>query len=172
MTLRFALPLALVALVAGPALAQPAPRATFGTALGTAGPAADVAAWSAEPVTVRRGARAEVRLSARVAPGWRVYAMESETGRPLTVGFAAAPAGLRLGAPATRGRPLVGFDEALGERYAYFADRVDVRAPLAAGRTLGPGRHALEATVTYAACNDRVCLPPKRVTLTVPVTVQ
>lgn len=122
--------------------------------------AADLVTWTARASRVTGGA--EVVLSARIARGWRMYALESAAGRPLSVELTALPAGLRAGAP-RQSRPRTGHDEGLDVDYTYFAETARVAVPLATTRGLARGRHPVSGTVRFALCDDRVCLPPAAV---------
>lgn len=156
----------LLALVAGPASAQFAPAGSR-----AAGPrAADLVTWRVAAAPAARGGTASVTLRATIAPGWRMYAMDSPVGRPLAVDVDALPRGLATRAPrqsATRRA----FDEAFQQHYPYFAGSAEVTVPVAVARGAARGRHAVAGSVRYALCDDRVCLPPAttpfRATLTV-----
>ena len=98
--------------------------------------------------------------------------MGSTVGRPLAVEVDRLPRGFALvGAPEQTGRTYVGRDEVLEADYPYFAGRAGVVAHVRAGRGARPGRHVVRGTVRYAACDDRVCLPPRTVPFEAPLTL-
>ena len=148
----------LLALLAASASAQTPPRA------------ADLVAWTVATATAPRGGTSRVVLRATIAPGWRLYAMDSRVGRPLALAVDRLPDGVLAGT-AQQSRPRQGFDEAFEQAYTYFADEAEVVVPVRVSRGAAPGRHAVVGAVRYAICDDTICLPPAttpfRTTLTV-----
>ena len=167
--MRYALALIAVFVAAAPAWAQGA----SGLVLGGPSAPAEVVAWSARAVPeAGRAGTYRIELTGEIAEGWRVYGMRSEVGRPLLVAMSDLPGGFRLvGAPAEHGPTHVGRDETFARDYPYFAGRAGVVARVAAGRGVRPGRHVVRGTVRYAACDDRVCLPPRDAPFEAVVTV-
>ena len=167
---RLALFLALVvpALGARPAAAQ------LGSLGGGTTPPRTVVTWSARAVPERGQARTyRVELTGAIESGWHVYGMRSRAGRPLAVDVSGLPDGFRLlGQPVEAGLTLTGHDDALDIDYPYFAERAGVALRVAAGRGVRPGRHVVRGTVRYAACDDRICLPPRTVPFEATVTVR
>jgi thiol:disulfide interchange protein DsbD len=168
MTLRSAL--VLLAFV----LALPA-RAQFEGSFAPAVPE-NVVAWTANvrppasaevaPVSAdvfRRGDRLFVTLTAEVAPGWRLYAIDSPGGRPLQIAFDPLPAGLRLAGAPGEDAPREGYDEALDEAYRYHAGRARVWQGFLVSERAPRGPVEVTGRVRFAACNDAICLPPREV---------
>jgi hypothetical protein len=58
------------------------------------------------------------------------------------------------------------------EKLSVYAGDVTIVAPLSVTRATPPGSYKLKATLTYQACSDNACFPPKRIAVDVPVTVQ
>ncbi len=144
-----------------------------GIVLGGPSAPAEVVAWRARAVPeAGRAGTYRIELTGEIVDGWRVYGMRSEVGRPLRVTMSGLPAGFRLvGMPAEHGSTHVGYDEAFARDYPYFAGRAGVVTRVAAGRDVRPGRHVVRGTVRYAACDDRVCLPPREAPFEAVVTV-
>ena len=167
--MRLALVVLLLVFAAAPVGAQGA----GGIVLGGPSAPAEVVAWRARAVPeAGQAGTFRIELTGEIVDGWRVYGMRSEVGRPLRVTVGALPAGFRLvGAPAEHGPTHVGRDEALARDYPYFAGRAGVVARVAAARGVRPGRHVVRGTVRYAACDDRVCLPPREAPFEAVVTV-
>ena len=57
------------------------------------------------------------------------------------------------------------------EKLSVYAGDVKIVAPFMVARATPPGSYNLKATLTYQACSDNACFPPKRIALDVPVTV-
>ena len=162
MRLRLAV-LALVALAAAPAEAQ--------VRLGDAVRTEDVVEWRVGVRHAGRGGEARIVFDAEIAPGWRLYAVDSPVGRPLSVSVADLPAGVEaLGL--RQAPPREGYDEAFETNYTYFAERGRFVQPLRVGGAAAPGRYEVRGTVAYAVCDDSICLPPARASFRVPLRVE
>ncbi|MDX1419060.1 MAG: hypothetical protein R3181_03745 [Rubricoccaceae bacterium] len=165
--------LCLFLLLALLALALPA-RAQFEGSIGGDLPEA-VVAWTASvrpPATAgadtgsfQRGDLAFVTFTAEVAPGWRLYSLDSPGGRPLQIALDGLPSGVRLEGQPSEDDPRDGFDETLRESYRYHAGRVRVWQALRIGPQTPRGTYDVSARLRYAACNDAVCLPPREAPL-------
>lgn len=132
---------------------------------------ADLVSWGVRSATAARGADAKVILEARIAPGWRLYALDATVGRPLTVTIETTPEGVTVGS-ATQSTPRTGHDPAFGEDYTYFVDAVRLALPVRVARSADAGRHAVVGTIRYAVCNDSICLPPAATPFRAPLTVR
>ncbi|HYE96176.1 MAG TPA: protein-disulfide reductase DsbD domain-containing protein [Rubricoccaceae bacterium] len=163
--LRFAL-LAVLLGGAAPALAQPRP--------GDPPTADQVVTWEAllDKRSVRRGEEVTLTLTARIAAGWKLYAMDSQAGRPLEVRLNDDLGGFRRTAGPTQSRTFTDFDDALGMDYTYFAGQGTVTLRFRANRNARRGRHTLGGSVRFAVCSDEICLPPKQATFAAPVHVR
>lgn len=109
----------------------------------------------------RAGASATVRLNAKIESGWHLYGLtQPDDGpRPTRIWLpedqpykltkpVKAPAGKRK------------FDENFNMEVEYFEGQAVFQLPIEAS-----GAGPLRVSVQYQACNDRMCLPPKTVTV-------
>lgn len=144
--LRFAT-LALILSAAAPAVAQAPPRP------------ADVVSWRVDAEGAARGGEALVVFRASVAPGWKMYALDSAVGFPLAVNLDALPAGLTAAA-ATQSDPHRGLDPAFGEEASTFVGTAVVTQAIQVGRSAARGQKVVSGRVRYAVCNAEICLPP------------
>ncbi|HEX8298649.1 MAG TPA: protein-disulfide reductase DsbD domain-containing protein [Rubricoccaceae bacterium] len=130
----------------------------------------DVVSWTARAEGGTRGTDARLVFTAALAPGWKMYALDSAVGRPLTVAVDALPRGVAPGTPRQRGA-VRGHDPAFGAEASTFAGTARVEQPLRVDRRAARGRHAVTGVVRYAVCDAQICLPPAaasfRVTLRV-----
>ena len=137
------------------ALALPA----FAAAAAAQPTPASVVSWTVRAESARRGGEARVVFEAAIAPGWKMYALDSAVGRPLAVGLDALPAGLAAGAP-RQSPPTLGLDASFGAEASTFAGTARVVQPLRVGRRVARGRVSVSGTVRYAVCDHEICLPP------------
>ena len=110
-------------------------------------------------------------FSARLLPGWKMYALDSGVGRPLAVALDALPDGLAAGAP-TQGPPTRAHDALFGAEASVFTGSARIEQPLRVSRRARRGPHAVTGTVRYAVCDATVCLPPAAAPFRVSVGVQ
>ena len=130
----------------------------------------DVVAWSARAEGGARGEAARVVFSATLAPGWKMYAMDSPVGRPLSVSLGELPAGITAGEPRQTGARR-GHDASFNAEASTFSGSARIVQPLAVSRRASAGPTVVSGTVRYAVCDASICLPPAasafRVTLRV-----
>lgn len=130
----------------------------------------DLVSWTVATEAAPRGGVGRVVLRATIAPGWRLYALGSPVGLPMTLAVETVPAGV-VAAAAQQSEPRQGYDVAFEQAYSYFMGTAEVSAPLRVARGARRGRHVVAGRVRYAICDDSICLPPAttpfRTTLTV-----
>ncbi len=139
----------------------------------TAGAAEDPVAWSGRVLSQKPlapGARFTVELDARIQPGWHLYALDQPEGGPIATeitlpedqqfSFAGA-----ISAP----KPHVVFDPNFNLRVGFYLEKAQFRIPLEVGSAAGAGIKALNIQTRYQCCNDKLCLPPKRTTVSISI---
>ncbi len=120
---------------------------------------AEVVTWTVRAESAARGAEARVVFEAALAPGWKMYALDSAVGRPLTVSLDALPSGITAGAP-RQGTPQRAHDDVFDAEAATFSGSARIEQPLRVSRGTRRGRHAVSGAVRYAVCDAEICLPP------------
>jgi hypothetical protein len=172
--LGFSLPV-LTRVLARHGIGAPAAAAgSRGQALTSPGESRAPVVWNAaaHPTAAAAGAAISVRLSATVAPGWRVYAA-TQTGpgpEPLAVTIPRHPIFAMAGAVKSSA-PLVKFDPNFGADVASHEDRADFDLPVSIASSAARGLHALVVEARYQTCNAVICLPPQTELLKVRVTI-
>lgn len=147
----------LLSVAALPAIAQPR--------------ASDLVEWRVRADRTAPGAEARVVLDATIAPGWRLYGLDSPVGIPLTIAFDALPTGVRAGRVA-QAEAREGYDEVFESKYPYFAGTGRVVQRLHVGEGVAAGTHEVAGAVRFAVCDDQICLPPTRRAFRVPLVVE
>ncbi len=127
--------------------------------------------WSLTSDTTKAppGSTVSLKLTPTIEPGWHVYSLSSPQGIPTSIGFADNPsiASFKL----YQGKAERKFDQNLGGDIEVFEKDVLFPIPLALKKDAASGALELTAQVKYAACNDKMCLPPKKKTATFTLTV-
>jgi DsbC/DsbD-like thiol-disulfide interchange protein len=132
--------------------------------------------WSATAPAggVRAGSEFVVSLTAKVEPGWKLYALTQPEGGPqkLTIGLAGgAPftiANKRITGP--RAKTLE--DETFKMSTHYYESTASFAVPLTVAKTAAPGQTQIPLEVTFQACGDTLCLRPFTQKLGVEILVQ
>lgn len=131
----------------------------------------DMVTWRVRAETAAPGESARIFLDAEIADGWRLYAFESPVGRPLVVSLDPLPSGLVAGA-LQQSKPSTGYDAGFEMEYPYFASSARVAQTIRVGAATPAGQHTVRGTVSFAVCDDSICLPPARVPFRVPLVVK
>lgn len=153
----------LVALTAAGAQAQGA----------RAGDSGDTVTWALDPIAApAKASRVTVNVRGTIREGWHVYALkQSATGpTPLVLSVEQNEAATAAGAP-VGSKPIVANDPAFGFVTPYYTRTFNIAVQVRLRPNLAPGRHVIPVSVRYQSCDGRICVPPKTVHLTVPVTI-
>ena len=132
---------------------------------------ADVVSWRVRAEGAARGQQAQVVFEATLLPGWKMYALDSGVGRPLTVGLDALPAGLTAAAP-TQSAPTRAHDDLFGAEASTFSGTAQITQPLRVSRRASRGTQTVSGQVRYAVCDAQSCLPPASAAFRVAVLVR
>lgn len=119
------------------------------------------------------GSMVHVTIHAKTARGWYVYSVTQPRGGPIptkvwladTTSF--APTG-----PATGPQPTSSFDQTFGMNVEKYLRDPSFDLPVRVRPTAKRGRSAIVVNALYQACNDTICLSPKTVSVSVPVTIE
>ena len=131
----------------------------------------DIVSWRVRADRAQAGGEARVVLDATIQPGWRLYALGSPVGIPLTVTLDPLPPRVRA-ARLVQTTPVEGYDQAFERAYPYFAETGRVVQVLAVGEDAEAGSREVSGAVRYAVCDDRICLPPTETAFRVPLVVE
>jgi thiol:disulfide interchange protein DsbD len=137
--------------------------------------AQEAAKWSAKPAmaTVKAGGTVEVKVTADVVDGWHIYSTTpmAEGPVPTEIVFS-ANAPLTAVGKVRQPKPIVKYDENFGVDTEYYDKDVTFTVTAKVKPTAKPGRRQVMVEVTFMACNDRMCLPPKTVELPFDITIE
>lgn len=125
---------------------------------------------SAEGAKASPGSSVPARLTAKMEPGWHIYALTSPAGGPtptsIKLSETSAATGLKLYQP----KPTVKFDPNFSMNVEAFEGEVAFLTQIALAPNTPEGTAGIPLLVRYQACTDKECLP-RKLTLTVPVEV-
>jgi len=128
--------------------------------------------WSLtlQPASAAPGSKVLARLEGRIDPGWHVYSMTSAGAIPTTIKLAAnaaiEKARIFQAPPKKAYDPNFQLDTETYEGSAVFLLELQLRPDAAAGAS------EVSAEVRYQTCNDKVCIPPRRRTVSATLTVE
>src|SRR5579862_2123608 len=121
---------------------------------------------------IKPGAHLSVTLQAKVQPGWHFYSL-----KPIANG----PIPTRIWIPQGQPFMLAGIvqppdallvqDPGFNMEVETYEGQTDFTLPLRVPSNLDPGTQNLVVHVSYQACNNRLCLPPKEVKVSMPVEI-
>jgi DsbC/DsbD-like thiol-disulfide interchange protein len=149
-------------LTTGPASAQQAPRQ----------PVTWSAALSAGTPALRAGGRFVVAVTAKIDDRWHVYGVEEVANGPRPLRIV-----LPSGQPFTAGTleapdPIRELDPAFNQVTTHYAQTATFRLPVTIARETPGGAQALALEVSFQACDGRICLPGRKVKLSVRVPIE
>ncbi|WP_228350303.1 protein-disulfide reductase DsbD family protein [Rhodocaloribacter litoris] len=136
----------------------------------------DYVAWQARavPQGVAPGGQVQLLLSARIADGWKMYAMDSPPpSQGVQVHLEEPPPGFTLSGALTQSPPAEAFDPYFKTNVRFFKEKARFAAVYRVGGDVSPGTYELSGRARYQICNDElgVCLPPAPAPFTVAVVV-
>jgi thiol:disulfide interchange protein DsbD len=127
--------------------------------------------WSLtlEPAAAAPGATVLARLEGQIDPGWHVYSMSSAGAIPTTIKVAANAAVEKVrvfqAPPKKAYDPNFQLETETYEGSAVFLLELKLKPDAVAGAS------EVSAEVRYQTCNDKVCIPPRRRTVSATLTI-
>jgi thiol:disulfide interchange protein DsbD len=132
-------------------------------------------AWKLDgPSTpIKPGATFPVKLTASIEKGWHLYWLRQVPDGPVAtrIGLAEGQP-FRLAAKVQAPAPEIVQDASFGMEIGQYEGETVFTLPVRVEASAAPGEHKLTASATYQTCNNKVCLPPRTVQTTAPVTIK
>jgi len=128
--------------------------------------------WSAvfEPKSVKPGGEATLKLTAKIETGWHIYAVDKPTGLSKKTSLKLALAD-KLTADKDWKIPKPTKDEKAEEETHYYEGDTTFTRKIKANDS-AEGVLEATATVEFMACNEDMCLPPKKAVVKAALKVQ
>jgi DsbC/DsbD-like thiol-disulfide interchange protein len=111
----------------------------------------------------RPGQKLEVALSAAIDSGWHLYALSEPPGAhvlPTQIHLADGQPFVLAG-DIQSPEPISRMDPTVGAETQFYEDTAAFGLPVKIDKKARAGNQNLELDVTYQACSDRLCLPPR-----------
>jgi thiol:disulfide interchange protein DsbD len=137
--------------------------------------AEDVATWSARIVNprVKAGEVVTIKLTAKITSGWHIYAAKRVAeGLPTTKIFFDSKGPLTLVGKIQQPTPISKYDENFGATTEYFEKDPTFTITAKVDESVKPGQLKAVVKVNFMGCNDRMCMPPKTVSIPLSITVE
>jgi DsbC/DsbD-like thiol-disulfide interchange protein len=123
-------------------------------------------------IQAKAGALIRVPLSAAIDMGWHLYSLKKLEGGPVpTTITVAAGRSFKLDGEIESSDPIPMNDSQLGMTVELYVVKADFVLPVRIASDASAGPHTLKVSVRYQTCSEKICLPPKTVTIEAPVTV-
>jgi Disulphide bond corrector protein DsbC len=130
--------------------------------------------WKAFVVSatpVKAGAKTTIALSGEVQQGWHVYAESQPARGPIPLRIALDENQVaRIRGKIVGTSPTKRHDKSFGLETQLYLGDFTLRIPVEVERS-SIGKQIIPLNVRFQACNDRTCLPPRTIHLSVPVEV-
>jgi len=119
------------------------------------------------------GGKVTVALTATIDEGWHLYSIKLEPGGPVPTAIS-VPDGqvFSLAGEIGEPQPLSSYDGNFNKILEYHETKAVFTLPLKASATATAGKQTVKINASYQTCNDRLCLPPRQVSITTDVQIQ
>ena len=120
--------------------------------------------FSLEPDRAAPGGSVLGRLTARIDPGWHLYSLSTPKGGPIATTVALAPHAAVSGVKIHQPKPARNFDPNFKLDTESYEKRADFLLEISLARHAASGHIELVAQARFQCCDDKMCLPPRRIT--------
>lgn len=131
--------------------------------------------WAASiegPRTVSPDSVVRVRIEASMADGWYFYSVTQPGGGPIASRIWLADGEVFLpGGEVNAPRPTSSFDSTFGMAVEKYLEAVSFTLPVRVAPGARVGRYEIQINAMFQACNNTICLSPRTVTMSVPLTI-
>jgi thiol:disulfide interchange protein DsbD len=117
------------------------------------------------------GAKVITHLTATAQPGWHLYSLSTPPGGPIPTTLAIASNPSVTGFQIWQPKPERRFDPNFGLDVETFENQAVFIIPVELSKDAASGPLEITAQVRYQACDDKQCLPPRKKTASVSLTV-
>ena len=121
----------------------------------------------------KAGDKFAARLTAQIAEGWHLYALEEVPNgpRPTRITLVAKQP-FKLSGDIVQPKSISKFDENFGVETQFYEAAVAFALPIQIASKAKPGKTKLVVQTRYQVCNEQMCLPPKTVKVEAVVAIK
>lgn len=138
------------------------------------GPDGNPVHWLGKPPlkSVCPGEEFEIKVEATIDGDWHLYSVTTPPEGPNPTRFSVASgAPVAIAGTIKQSSPTTKFDESFGVNTEYFSSNAHFRIPLKVAPNAKAGEQEAGLGVIYQLCNDRTCLPPRKVPISTKIRV-
>lgn len=122
---------------------------------------------------IKTGDQFVANLTAQIEEGWHLYSLDEIPNGPRPTRIAlSAEQPFELAGEIEQPVPIVKYDENFGVETQYYEESVTFSLPIKSLSSAKAGKTNLTVQTRYQVCNERLCLPPKSVTVETPIEVK
>ena len=131
--------------------------------------------WSLQtnaPGSLKPADKFTAKVTAQIQGGWHLYSLTQGAGGPVPTRIT-VPEGqpFKLSGSAKGPRPRVAMDPNFEINTETYEGAVTFSVPITVAADVTAGPQTLNVNVRFQTCNDKNCLPPRSVKLSVPITL-
>ena len=121
------------------------------------------------PIRIRQGSKFSVELTAKIEDGWHVYGLEQVSGGPTPLRVTLEENDIVQNVGLISGStPVKKHDSSFDLDTQFYSQSFTLRLPVQVKPHSSIGNQVVLVAVRFQACNDRTCLPPRTVHVSVP----
>jgi len=125
----------------------------------------DIVRFTPGKASVDSEGRVSFRVQAEILPGWHLYSTQLADGGPVATSFSLPDGGSFISV--AESRPESAYDPNFELQVAWFKESATFDLVIKPGSQTGN----LNLQIRFMACNDNVCAPPAKITLSIPYPV-
>ena len=124
-----------------------------------------------EPASSPPGSHVLAKFHAKIEPGWHLYSLTTPKGGPIPTTSSLAESPVVAGSKLYQPKPERKLDPNFQIDTETFASQVVLLYDVELKKDAPAGPAEITAQVRYQCCNDRLCLPPKRKSVSANITI-
>lgn len=122
------------------------------------------------PTSIPAGGKGTAKVTANIGGGWYMYSITQGGGGPIPTRVTLEGSSIKAGG-VSGPKPKVKFDENFQMNTESYSGSATFNIPFTVGADAPAGAQDLTASVRFQVCNDSVCLPPKTLKVSAPLTI-
>ena len=124
------------------------------------------------PEIIHKGEFSRLEITAKIKKKWHIYSIlpqGEDSPPPTTLNIKTSE--LTINGPVYESRPIFDFDKAIGIKLSYHKRSARFYQNFESLQKDLSGQFQIKTSVKYQACDDRICLPPRTITILTPFEI-